>query len=480
MAIVLLTENPSIYRRDDRAVVIFPSKPYWFSATSEISDILDAFKLGESAAISVRIAEILQVTAEEATDTYEDVSQLLFHSGVLAIDGQTSEMKTYSPHFQVAEVENVLVIAATNDCNMACPMCYAMASRKFPNEMTTDEIIGIVDQAARMPWEKGNGISRIALTGGELFTRPDALELIEYVHSRGFSVQVNSNATLITRDHINRLAVLPRLKMSISLDGSHPGTHELIRGFGNFKVTTDAVRALCENGVFVAINMFVHAGNIQEIKSTMMLADSLGATGFNCLNMMNVGRGNTKKTKESLIGVPLSAFYRAVFDAIRDDSHLQKLMSHSMFANQIMGIAGGVKSNSCGIGTNRAVYVKPDGSLYPCADTALPVFRLGNLRTENLGDIWENSPILKDLRALDIDTNNPRCSKCDVRYQCAGNCRGENYQTTGSMTRPHFKCREIHDSVIALMWILTEAPDLFQQKIEQFHNRVNDIHATMA
>lgn len=477
---ISMTEHPSIYRRGDQAVVVFPSKPYWFSATSEISDILNAFELGESTAIIPRIVEILQVTVEEATETYDEVSQLLFQSGVLSIDGRTSEIKTYSPHSQVAEVENVLVIATTNGCNIACPMCYAMASRKSSDEMTTDEIRGIVDQAARMPWEKGNGVSRIALTGGELFTRSDAINLVEYVHSRGFSVQVNTNATLLTRDHISRLAALPRLKMSISIDGSQPRTHKMIRGIGNFKVTTDTVRALCASGVFIAINMFVHAGNIKEIKSTMLLAHSLGATGFNCLNMMNVGRGNTKKTKELLIGVPLADYYRAVFNAIRDDPRLQKLMANSMFANQIMGIAGGVKSHSCGIGTNRAVYVKPDGSLYPCADTALLPFRLGNLRTEKLGDIWENSPLLKELRALNIDTNNPRCAKCDVRYQCAGNCRGENYQTTGSLTKPHFKCREIHASVIELMWILTEAPNLFQQKIEQFYKKVGDTHASVA
>ena len=188
---------------------------------------------------------------------------------------------------------------------------------------------------------------------------------------------------------------------------------------------------------------------------------------------MNVGRGNTDKTKKLLVGVPLAAYYRAVFEAIRNEPQLQKLMINSMFANQIMGIAGGVKSNSCGIGTNRAVYVMPDGTLYPCADTALPSFRLGNLRTENLKDIWENSPLLKKLRGLDIDTNNPHCAKCDVRYQCAGNCRGENFQTTGKLTTPHFKCKEVHDSVIELMWILTEEPDLFKEKIDQFHQRVN-------
>jgi radical SAM protein with 4Fe4S-binding SPASM domain len=267
--------------------------------------------------------------------------------------------------------------------------------------------------------------------------------------------------------------------MSISLDGCQKSTHEYIRGKDTFNLTVENIRALCQSGVSVAINMFVHAENIDDTKGTMILADSLGVEGFNCLNMMHVGRGNSKKTKQLLIPVPLATFYRKVFEAIRNEPRLQELMMCSTFANQIMGIAGGVKSYSCGIGTNRAVYVKADGTLYPCADTALQDFKLGNLLDTNLADIWETSSILKELRTLNIDSLNPKCSACDVRYLCAGNCRGENYQTTGELKSPHFKCEEIHDSILELMWILTEEPDLFKCKVNQLYATVNS-HATTA
>ena len=282
MAQVILTEKPSMYQRGEQTVVLFPSKPYWFSATSEISDILGAFELGESKTICARITELLQIPPEEADSIYNDISQLLFSSGVLSIDGNVSEVQVIEPHFQVAEVENVLVIATTNLCNMACPMCYAMAGGKADNEMATSDIFAIVDQVRDMPWDNDNGITRIALTGGELFSRPDAIQLIEYVHSQGLAVQVNTNATLLTLEDIDRLAALPRLKLSISLDGSQPATHEFIRGAGNFKVTTETIRTLAAKGVFVAINMFVHAGNINELKSTLQLAVTGNLKEPNC------------------------------------------------------------------------------------------------------------------------------------------------------------------------------------------------------
>ncbi|MFA4995601.1 MAG: radical SAM protein [Patescibacteria group bacterium] len=474
---VSLSEKPSIDYRGDLAVVIFPSKPYWFSATKEIADILEAFELEEEGKITSSIADSLQVSVEEAREIYAETTDLLYSSGVLSIDGRYAKTTEFAPNFQVNDVENVLVIATTQKCNMECEMCYAHARKPLPNEMATGEIKTIIDQLSEMPWQ--NGISRVALTGGELFTRPDAIDLIGYVHEHGFFAQVNTNATLLDDSQIKRLAEFPRLKMSISLDGCRPETHDFIRGAGAFDTTVRNIRLLCENGVSVAINMFVHRDNIGEIKETLLLADSLGVEGFNCLNMMNVGRGNSKKAKRLLVAVPVAEFYRKVFDAVREDHRLQKLMMNSTFANQLMGIAGGVKSFGCGIGTNRAVYVKADGSIYPCADTALPAFRLGNLRTDSMSEIWENSPILEKLRSLNIDTMNPKCSACDVRYLCAGNCRGENYQTTKNIKSPHFKCDEIHTSILELMWILTEEPDLFKCKVDNLYATVNS-HASTA
>jgi len=468
---IFLTEKPSMYFRNDNAVIIFPSKPYWFSATKEMADIINFFHLTDPGKIISKISDNFLLSQEDAKEIYSEIESLLYSSGVLKIDEKIIEIDSYTPNFQVTDVENVLVIAATQQCNMSCPMCYAMAKNKLSNEMTTDEIKNIVDQVSKMPWQ--NNISRIALTGGEFFMRSDAIDIIEYVHTHNFYVQVNTNATLLTNNQIKKLASFEKLNMSISLDGSIPSTHDFIRGKGSFEVTTKNIKSLCEHGISVAINMFIHAGNIDDIEKTLELSDSLGVKGFNCLNMMNVGRGNLKKTKKILTAVPLNEFYHKIFSIIKYNEKFQKMMINSTFANQIMGISGGVKSYSCGIGTNRAIYVKADGTLYPCADTAIQNFCLGNLKTEKLQDIWENSKILKNLRSLNIDTLNHKCATCDVRYLCAGNCRGENFQTTKNIKSPHFKCDEIHDSIIELMWILTEEPDLFKSKVDNLYSKIN-------
>ncbi|NCD00744.1 radical SAM protein [bacterium] len=467
-----LLETPSIYCREESAIVIFPSIPYWFAASKEVELILGFFDNNSREKVVKSIAMELLIEKTEAISVCDTIQELLYNAGVLEINGSlnSKRIKAFSPNFQVNKVENVLVISTTQYCNLKCPMCYAMSGKRFNYEITKEQVIDIVNQVDGMNWE--NKISRIALTGGELFSRNDALELIEYISNKGFFVQVNTNATLFSEKDIKKLSEIKNLHLSISLDGSCLATHEFIRGKNTFVKTVRNIKRLCKLGVNVGVNMLVHGGNIFDIKPTLELAKKLGVRGFNCLNVMSVGRGNTNYCKTKLSAVTLSSFYREVYSAIKDRPDLQSLMINSAFANQIMGINAGVKSVTCGIGTNRAMYVKPDGSIYPCADTVFNEFKLGNLLEDNLYDIWNNSSKLKMLRSLHIDTMNSICASCDVRYVCAGNCRGENYQTTFDLKSPHFKCKEIHDSILELMWILTEDPNLFKEKTIRLYDEI--------
>jgi len=113
---------------------------------------LDALRLKKPETIIQKIAESLKLTTNESKEIYSEIAQLLYSSGVLSVDGNTTEMPEVSPDFQVNDVENVLVIATTQQCNQLCPMCYAMAGQCLPDEMTTRQIMGIIDQLNKMPW----------------------------------------------------------------------------------------------------------------------------------------------------------------------------------------------------------------------------------------------------------------------------------------------------------------------------------------
>ncbi len=468
---IKLIEKPTFKIRGNSAIVIFPSRPYWFAATKDIVTVLNIFEIEiDKKSVIEKIKTRLGVTPLEASETFEEIVNLLWDNGVLLINDKISDSTAvFQPQFQVNKVENVLVIAATQECNLLCKHCYANARKPLKNEMTTKDLKQLIDDLASMPWK--NDVSRIGLTGGEFFIRPDALEIIDYIHTKGFKVLISSNGLLITDEIVSRLANYKNLKISISLDGPTAKVHEIIRGKGTFEKTISTIKKLTSKGIFVGVNMLVYQDNINFIEQTLQLAVELEIKSFNCLNLMWVGRANSQNSRNKLIRVSDYRLYKKLFEILKKNSTYQTLMINSTFANQIMGIAGGVKSHYCGIGTNRALYVRADGNIYPCPDTVLPKFLLGNIKKKKLEDIWENSSLLHDLRQLDVDNMNPICAECNVRYFCGGGCRGENYQVTQKLQSPHFNCKEIKKTIIEVMWMLTEDPSFFQNKVENLYQK---------
>src|SRR5712691_11227600 len=67
-------------------------------------------------------------------------------------------------------------IKLTEGCNLRCVMCKYWHSTP-ENELTTSEVIGIIDQLQPM------GLQKVHLSGGEVFLRNDLLEIIEQISS---------------------------------------------------------------------------------------------------------------------------------------------------------------------------------------------------------------------------------------------------------------------------------------------------------
>lgn len=469
-----LLEKPFVLTRKGKVLFIFPSRPYWFSGNKVVYEILKILEnKTEEKQLIKKASHFLNLSPESAANSVKAICNLLYKNLVLTINSKKNfKKKIYSPHFQVNRVENVLIIAATNAYNLRCPHCYASATRKLPRELTLKEIENIIDQVTKMPWEKK--ISQIGLTGGEIFTRDDALKIIEAVIKRGFRVFLSTNALLLDDEKIKRLSKLKGLEICVSLDGPDRLTHEFIRGKNTFKATVRAIKKLCAAGIPVGINMFIHRKNFNLIEKTLSLAASLEVSSFNCLSLMRVGRANSRSSSALLERVPEYTLYRKLFEILRKNKAYYQLMMNSTFANQLMRVSGGVKSSYCGVETNRALYVMPNGDLYPCPDTVVPSLFLGNLKTEEIKEIWKNSKTLKKLRKLRVDSMNEMCAQCEVRYFCGGGCRGENYQTTKSLTAPHFNCRDIKKSIYEIMWILTEEPDFYREKVNWLYQRVKN------
>jgi len=73
------------------------------------------------------------------------------------------------------------------------------------------------------------------------------------------------------------------------------------------------------------------------------------------------------------------------------------------------------------------VMVLSNGEVNPCM---LLQIRLGNVREQSIISIWENSPVLAELRQR--ESLEGECGSCAYKVTCSG-CRGRAYEETGDM-----------------------------------------------
>ena len=88
-----------------------------------------------------------------------------------------------------------LAVASTMHCNLACPFCTA----HYPQSMPRDEVMAIV---AAFPSAR-----LVTLTGGELFSHPEAVEIVRGV-ARSRMTTIETNGTLIDAALARELAAL--------------------------------------------------------------------------------------------------------------------------------------------------------------------------------------------------------------------------------------------------------------------------------
>ena len=162
----------------------------------------------------------------------------------------------------------------TSRCNLSCRMCYVHAAddREAKSaEFSAKEWLEIGKQAAK------EGMLYLLLTGGESLLRPDFLGIYEGLYKLGVQLSMNTNAALITPEIAGRLAVLPPLKVGVTLYGASPDTYEKVCGNGAaFEHTLRGIRLLKEQGIPVSLRTTIIRQNKEDVEKIHAISRELG------------------------------------------------------------------------------------------------------------------------------------------------------------------------------------------------------------
>ena len=170
-------------------------------------------------------------------------------------------------------------IKLTTQCNLRCVMCRYWRRPRQP-EMDTAAVERLLRDLASL------GCRKVHFSGGEVFTRPDLLRLIELGVGLGLKVNLTTNGTLITKDLAKQLGKLRMNSVAVSLDAGRSKEHDRLRGVrGAFRRATRGAAWVTERARAgrprLRINMVLTRRNYHELPGVLRLAGELGATDVN-------------------------------------------------------------------------------------------------------------------------------------------------------------------------------------------------------
>ncbi len=305
-----------------------------------------------------------------------------------------------------------MVWAVTNLCNAHCVHCSSSAGCCLPDELNSDEAHQLIDQLADV------GCIDLALSGGEPLLRPDIEELIEHAVRRNLQLGLGTNGWWLTPEKASRLKKLGIKRVQISLDGLGE-VHDKVRGLpGLFNRVKEAIQASLQAGLQTHLCFTPHSGNIEDLEDVIDFAAEMGIHLFNLSQFVPVGRGSKEMdlpAEEWKKAARLWAAKRKQYASrMRFTSHLAQMA----LIDQSLGQQAGFRGCQAGVAQG---YISPEGWVTPCV--MLPV-RVGNVRDQSFQSLWDESPILHDLR--DRTKLGGKCNSCSIREKCGG-CRGVAY-----------------------------------------------------
>nr|WP_223189349.1 radical SAM protein [Streptomyces sp. TRM68416] len=308
----------------------------------------------------------------------------------------------------------IAFVETTNLCNLRCKHCYADSALKRPDEMSTPRIKALLDEFADM------GVLQVFLTGGEIFSHRDAVEIIRHARSKPFSTQIFTNGLLITEERL--AAIPPGQSFFISFDTADP--ERTVRGRMDFPKLQHAFEMMRRHGHVFRTAISVHRNNIQDAEAIFEWCAERGYPRPQWLETHPVGRAllhpDMLLRPEDVDEV--FEVYRRCMERYSTSPDIQPEAAPAppgrRAADEIRGVdtiqfcqrlERAVGQEKCG---RSVVYVNSRGDVYPCSNCMSgQLHKAGNIAERPFAGIWESGfDEFRDIRFSDHTV----CGTCPV------------------------------------------------------------------
>jgi len=333
----------------------------------------------------------------------------------------------------------------TRQCNLRCVYCASETvppRRDAASELSDDEMLALADRLIEAH------VFRYAITGGEpLLRRELAFALMEKLMPVG-QVSMYTNGTLLSREDARRMGRLPaRLSVYLSADAPSEELNATTRGRNVLAKVLRAIGYLSAEGVKVNVNCVVNRTNFERLPELADLLEAHGADELHLIRLQPVGYATRRP--DLLLGPDgQRAAWKKVAEMEAEERKLKlrpaDLLYWEGFEESFAGLNGRTSRQvptllSCSAGKDQCA-ITAEGDLVPC--NFMMDYPCGNVRRQDVIDIWQRSERLLALRALRRTpvTSVPECADCRFNSFCPGGCRAVALAATGSLTGCDTSC----------------------------------------
>jgi radical SAM protein len=321
----------------------------------------------------------------------------------------------------------------TQACGLACRHCRAEAmATAASDELNHTESMALLQQIAAFDTKP-----HVILTGGDPLRRADLYEIITEARRLGLTVSITPAATESLTP-----AILTKLKdygidsLGLSLDGSTAERHEAVRGVaGCYNWTIDAIRNAADLGFPIQVNTLVSQETADDLPAVYELLTQYKIMRWSLFYLIAVGRGKelqppvspehgeelmhwtyelTKTAPFAIKTTEAPSYRRVALNHMRENgwtgAEIEKTPVYRGF-----GIRDG----------HGIMFVSNQGDIFPAGFLPLAT---GNVRVDNLVDIYRDSPLFKSLH--DPSSFRGKCGECEYRTLCGGS-RARAFAYTG-------------------------------------------------
>lgn len=328
-------------------------------------------------------------------------------------------------------VQNTLRMVAwelTRNCNLNCVHCRAAASRgPHDGELTLAECKRVLDQIASF------ASPTIILTGGEPLLRDDIFDIIDYGNAKGLRLVMAINGTLLTEEIAQRIKNGGIKRVSLSMDGKDAKRHDAFRGvIGSYNSVIRAADILNSVDLPFQINTTVTRFNVNDLPDIYTLVKSIGAVAWHVFLLVPVGRGKDLKGKE------LDAMaYEDVLNwlyGLESKNEIEMKVTCAPHYYRIVKEKGDTPKSAGCLAGKSFMFISHKGIAQPCGYLEISS---GDVRTDGVQKVWEESPIFNQLR--DLSSYKGKCGRCRYLKICSG-CRARAYELHGDFLQEEPYC----------------------------------------